>query len=103
LPSSAAGGERAFKVLAHVFSTRRNRTASEHVDMLTCILFNAASLRRRDPVTSFSRSSTKKKLLRFREEHDAGGMAPGAEGGGGGGVGGAVDDKGGEADGEEEG
>ena len=103
LPPSAAGGERAFKALGHVFSPRRNRTASEHVDTLTRIMFNAASLRRRNPVTSFSRSSTEKKLLLFWEEHDAGAMAPGAAGGGGGGGGGAVDDEGGEADGDEEG
>jgi len=66
-------------------------------------MFNAASLPRRNPATSFSRSSTEKGLLRFCEELDSEAMAHGAAGGGGGGRGGAVADEGGEADSEEEG
>jgi len=66
-------------------------------------MFNAASVPRRNPATSFSRSSTEKGLLRFFEELDSEAMAHGAAGGGGGGGRGAVEDEGGEADSEEEG
>jgi len=102
VPLSAPGGERAFRAIGHIFPPRRSRTASEHVEKLTRSTFNAASLRRRNPITSFARSSTEIWLIRFCEELDAEAMAHGAAGGGGGGERGAVEDEGGEADSKKE-
>lgn len=64
-PASAAGGERAFKRLHQVHTTRRNRLSPLLVDQLTRIAFNNGQLRRSDPVTNFARSSTEAKLCRF--------------------------------------
>jgi len=63
--ASAAGGERAFKRLHQVHTTRRNRLFSQLVDRLTRFAFNNAQLRSLDPVTSFSSSSNELRLRRF--------------------------------------
>lgn len=87
-PASAAGGERAFKRLHQVHTARRNRLSPHLVDQLTRIAFNNAQLRRPDPVTVFSRSSTELKLRRF--------FVPADSAGEGGGLGGHVGGVGGE-------
>lgn len=64
-PASAACGERAFKRLHQVRSTRRNYLSPGLLDQLSRIAFNDAQLRCPDPVTAFSRSATKVKLFCF--------------------------------------
>jgi len=64
-PASAAGGERVFKRLHQVLTPRRNRLSPDLVDHRTRIAFNAAQLRRPDPITPFSRSPTELKLRAF--------------------------------------
>jgi len=94
-PASAAGGERAFKRLHQVHTTRRNRFSPQLVDQLPRFAFKNAQLRRSDPATSFSRSSTELKLRRFfvPEEYavDGGGVGVGGAGEGGAGVAAGVD------------
>jgi len=94
-PASAAGGERAFKRLHQVHTTRRNRLSPQLVDQLTRIAFNNAQLRCPDPVIYSSRSSTELKLRRFfvPEEYavDGGGVGVGGAGEGGVGVAAGVD------------
>ena len=48
-----------------MLTPRRNRLSPDLVDQLTRIAFNAAQLRRPDPVTLFSRSLTELKLRAF--------------------------------------
>lgn len=86
-PASAACGERAFKRLHQVRSTRRNYLSPGLLDQLSRIAFNDAQLRCPDPVTAFSRSATKVKLFCFflplDEPNEGGGGGIGdAEGGG---------------------
>lgn len=55
-PPSAAGGERVFKTLKGVLSTRRKRLASHRVDAQTRLTFNAHQMRRPCPMAAYRRS-----------------------------------------------
>jgi len=55
IPPSAAGGERIFKALKTVLSTRRSRLAPKRVDNQTRLRFNTRQLERADMLAAFRR------------------------------------------------
>lgn len=63
IPPSAAGGERMFKTLKGVLSTRRNRLAPHRVDAQTRLAFNAQQIRRACPIAAYRRSLAEVQLL----------------------------------------
>ena len=63
IPPSAAGGERIFKTLKGVLTTRRNRVTNERVDAHSRLIFNTSHLRRPDVLGTYRRPDAEHELL----------------------------------------
>jgi len=63
IPPSAAGGERMFKTLKGVLTTRRNRLTNERVDAQSRLIFNTSQLRRPDVIGTYRRPDAEHELL----------------------------------------